>query len=316
MCLLGSLDALDDPRLVRIGHYEDGVTGRHDAAKLLTPFLESFLAKRRGPRVAVVLHDVDSQNKLCQTVLEMMRGGITDLGASVTVFHGGRESLDEEFTSRLPFPVTHLAPAGADWDEALRQRLRDGQFDYVVLFESSGMYRGEDIVSLIAPLLFGRLGAVWGSRRLSVRDIEESHRLRYRHKWLLGIASSVGSYILSLAYLVLYGRYISDTLSGARAMRTGYFIDAGVPLSDKQSNQELLSIADAPGGRDPGSLRALRGAFSRAGQAHDHPGRSGVDWHHPSTPFFRANPLGPPGVPPRSMTRTDDHPGSRSRLAG
>ncbi len=29
-----------DPRLVRIGHYEDGVTGRHDASKVLTPFLE------------------------------------------------------------------------------------------------------------------------------------------------------------------------------------------------------------------------------------------------------------------------------------
>src|SRR5262245_29395678 len=30
---LGRLDALEDPRLVRIGNYEDGVTGRHDPAK-------------------------------------------------------------------------------------------------------------------------------------------------------------------------------------------------------------------------------------------------------------------------------------------
>ena len=238
---LGRLDALDDPRLVRIGHYEDGVTGRHDAAKLLTPFLQSFLTRGRSPRVAVVLHDVDSQNKLCQTVLEMIRGGITDVRAAVSVFHDGRESLDDVFASRLPFPVVRIDAPRGEWDRVLRQHIVDGPFDYVVLFESSGMYRGEDIVSLITPLTFGRLGAVWGSRRLSVRDIEESYRLRYRHNWWLGTVSAAGSYALSLAYLLLYGRYVSDTLSGARAMRTAYYLDSGVSLHDKQTNQELLS---------------------------------------------------------------------------
>ena len=37
---LGRLETLEDPRLVRIGHYEDGVSGRHDASKVLTPFPE------------------------------------------------------------------------------------------------------------------------------------------------------------------------------------------------------------------------------------------------------------------------------------
>ena len=226
---------------MRIGHYEDGVSGRHDAAKLLTPFLESFLARRRPPRVAVVLHDVDSQNKLCQTVLEMIRGGVGGAGVDLAVFHDGRDPLEESFAGRLPFPVVQLLAEPGGREEELRRHLVDGRFDYVVLFESSGMYRGEDIVSLIAPLKSGRLGAVWGSRRLSVRDIEESYRLRYRHHWLLGTVSAVGSHALSLAYLVLYGRYVSDTLSGVRAMRTAYYLDSAARLDDKQGNQELLS---------------------------------------------------------------------------
>jgi 2-phospho-L-lactate transferase/gluconeogenesis factor (CofD/UPF0052 family) len=239
---LGRLDALDDPRLVRIGHYEDGVSGRHDAAKLLTPFLNSFLVRRRPPRVAVVLHDVDSENKLCQTVLEMTRGGIADLACEVTVFHGGLASLDRDFTARLPFAIVGLEAPESSWDDALRDRLcRDG-FDYVVLFESSGMYRGEDIIALISPLLLGRLDAVWGSRRLSVRDIEESQRLRYRHNVALRAVSSVGSYVLSLCYLALYGRYVSDTLSGARGMRTSFFLDANIRLTHAQANQQLLSM--------------------------------------------------------------------------
>jgi hypothetical protein len=239
---MGPLDSLDDPRLVRIGHYEDGVTGRHDAAKLLTPFLDAFVARRRRPRVAVVLHDVDSQNKLCQTVLEMMRGGIDAQGASVTVFHDGSEALEPEFAAHLPFPVIRVESAEGSWDRVLRDWLVRERFDYVVLFESSGMYPGEDIVSLIAPLLLGRLDAVWGSRRLSVRDIEESQQLRYRHHLALRALSTVGSYVLSLAYLALYGRYVSDTLSGARAMRTALLLEAAVRLADKQTNQRLLSL--------------------------------------------------------------------------
>ncbi len=238
---LGKLDALDDPRLVRIGHYEDGVTGRHDAAKLLTPFITGFLSRRRTPKVAVVLHDVDSENKLSQTILEMVRGGIERQDAAVTVFHGSHEALDDTFVGRLPFPVVRVEAPEATWDALLQPQLTAGGFDYVVLFESSGMYRGEDIVSLISPLLFGRLDAVWGSRRLSVRDIEESYRLRYRHNMLLGTISAVGSYALSIAYLLLYGRYISDTLSGARAMRLRFLIEADVRVSAKQANQRLLS---------------------------------------------------------------------------
>jgi hypothetical protein len=110
----------------------------------------------------------------------------------------------------------------------------------VLLFESSGMYSGEDIPWLLSHLT-GRLDAVWGSRRLSVRDIEESYRLKYRKHGMLGAVSYAGSHALSLAYLLLYGRYVSDTLSAARAIRTADVLAAPVTLTHKDVNQYLLS---------------------------------------------------------------------------
>jgi hypothetical protein len=118
---------------------------------------------------------------------------------------------------------------------------RNGGFDYVALFESSGMYRGEDLVALASHLAVGRFDAVWGSRRLSVRDIQESYRLRYRKNVLLGAISYVGSHALSLAYLLLYGRYISDTLSAVRAVRAADAFESGIDLTDKRANHRLLS---------------------------------------------------------------------------
>jgi hypothetical protein len=82
---------------------------------------------------------------------------------------------------------------------------------------------------------------VWGSRRLSVRDIEESYRLRYRKNALLGAISYFGSHALSLAYLFMYGRYISDTLSAVRAVRAADAFDTGIDLTDKRANHLLLS---------------------------------------------------------------------------
>ena len=233
---LGPLDSIEDPRLVRIGNYEDGVTGRHDAARVLGPFIDGIVAADRRKRVAVLLHDAGSSNKVVQTMLEMVRGGIERVPVDVTVFFAG-EPLETSFTANLPFAVSRL-PGG---DATFASAARGGGFDYVALFESSGMYRGEDLVGLASQLAMGRFDAVWGSRRLSVRDIQESYRLRYRKNLLLGGVSYVGSHALSLAYLFLYGRYISDTLSAVRAVRAADAFDPAIDLTHKRANHLLLS---------------------------------------------------------------------------
>jgi hypothetical protein len=240
---LGRLESIEDPRLIRVGNYEAGETGRHDAAKVLAPYIAGFIARERSvQRVAAVLCDTRSPTKLTQTVLEMVRGGIRQPSIDLTVFHAGDADLESSLVERLSFPVRRLTGATeAERDRELRAALAAGGFDYVVLFDSSGMYNGEDIAGLASYLTFGRLDAVWGSRRLSVRDIEESYRIRYRHKAVQGAISAAGSHILSLQFLLLYGRYVADTLSGARAIRASDALAAPCPLTHKLANQYLLS---------------------------------------------------------------------------
>ena len=234
---LGPTDTIEDPRLVRIGNYEDGVTGRHDAARVLEPFLASIVRRGERYRACILLLETSSLNKITQSLLEMVRGGIADVPLDITVFYAGPEPLASPLTERLPFAVQHVR----EGEGAFARVAREGGFDYVVLFESSGMYRGEEIVPLLSPLAMGRLDAVWGSRRLSVRDIQESYRLRYSANTLTGAMSSMGSHALSLACLIFYGRYITDTLSGVRAVRAGDALDPAIDLTDKNANHLLLS---------------------------------------------------------------------------
>ena len=238
---LGRLENIEDPRLVRIGSYEEGATGRHDAKKVLTPFIETILASRRPKKVAVLLLNTRSLNKVSQSLLELMRAGSARLLFQVSVFYSSPDELAPRFVARLPMAVHRLGAEEDFADPAFVRSLGEQAFDYVVLFDSSGSYKGEDIFNLVSLLGNTRLDSVWGSRRLSVRDIHQSYKGRYGHRMLLGAVSYLGSHLLSLAYLVLYGRHISDTLTGVRAVKIGYFIDSCTELDHPRINHYLLS---------------------------------------------------------------------------
>lgn len=237
---LGHLESLEDPRLVRIGNYEEGVSGRHDASKVLTPFIKAFLRRGERQRLAILLVHTESLNKVAESIVEMVRAGISELPLVPTVFYEGSESFAPDFLASLPFDVRHLGTRGSTSAVAFEQIAKDPAFDYVMLFESSGMYRGDDVVSLATHLTGGRLDAIWGSRRLSVNDIKEAYRLVYRHKSLKAAISYVGSHLLSVSYLLLYGRYISDTLSGVRVIRSSFLREESLDYQQRDFNQLVL----------------------------------------------------------------------------
>lgn len=240
---LGRLRSVEDPRLLRIADFEEEASGRHDAERVLTPFVESFLARSAERRIGVVLLSTESLDKVSQTLLEALRAGLGEVPARFTVLYRSAQTLAADFAAALPFACENLArddagPAGET--ELVREAAGRG-FDDVILFESSGRYLGEEIVNVAALLVGGSLDAVWGSRRLSLRDIRESYRLRYRGHRLIGAVSYVGSHLLSLACLALHGRYVSDTLTGVRAVRAGHLTPEVVAGDPRLLNQRLLS---------------------------------------------------------------------------
>ena len=247
---LGSLQRLEDPRLVRIANWEDAATGRHDAAKVIAPFIQALTTREKRPSVAVLLLETDSRDKLAQSVLEATRAGLARLPVEATFFYASELPLPPELTSALPFPARNVRAAGVTGGDvaAFRAAVDAGGFDYVALFESSGMYRGEDLVGLLALLRGGRVDAAWGSRRLSLQDVRESYRVRFDKSPLAGALSSLGSHALSLATLVLFGRYVTDTLSGARAVRRELLERVGFALEDKTLNHRLLGVVLGSGG--------------------------------------------------------------------
>jgi len=247
----GAVDRLVDPRHLWIHDFEAGATGRHDGPKVLDPFLDQLLRAVERPRVALLLDNTTAADNVIETAVELVRGGITGVPIDLRVYHGAAAAIDERTRAALPFALVGLT--GADVHRAFAEAADAWHADYVASFDSSGMYWGEDLARLLAQVPLGPPAAIWGSRRLSVRDVHASYRLRYRRRVWLGVASYVGSHVLSLLYLLLYGRYVSDTLSGVWIVARRYAVDGAWPPADPRAPQMLLSAVL----RDQAELREL-----------------------------------------------------------
>ncbi|NKB75731.1 MAG: hypothetical protein GKR96_01500 [Gammaproteobacteria bacterium] len=240
---LGNMEQIEDPRLIRIGNYEDQETGNHDPEKVLSPFVNEILAKKAALSVAVLLTENSSVNKTVQTVLEMARSKL-QFPYDVTIYYQGVE-IDYFQEVDLPFKTSHVENKG---NELMLRAVLENSHDYVCLMECSGMYHGYDVISLISNLNQPNVDAVWGSRRLSASDMKASYKFRYRHRVSLGAVSYIGSYMLSLSYLSLYGRYVSDTLSGLRVVKSHFLRKNQSNFERDNFNQYLLSdLLDSKG---------------------------------------------------------------------
>ena len=238
---IGDLHGIDDPRLLQVRNFEDQLSGTHDADKILTPFIEAIESANSSLAIATLLQSNISTEKTVQTVMDMSRSFVAkQFSHDVTVFYAG-EKIDLLHSMELPFAIRQIdAATQAQSDKTLLAAALAENFDYVCLMECSGMYHGSDAMHLMSSLQGKQVSAIWGSRRLSVSDVQASYQFRYQKHWLLGLISRLGSHALSLIYLVLYGHFISDTLSGLRIVRTDVLKQLNLAIEQENFNQKLL----------------------------------------------------------------------------
>ena len=188
--------------------------------------------------MAVLLHDAGSLNKVTQTLLEMVRGGIETLPLEMSVFCLLPGELDRGVRGAAAVCRARRCRHAAAFLDAVRAgglRLRR-PVRVVGHVPRRGSARAR-----VAPdgrparCRLGQPAAV-GPRHPGVVSAALQDQRRARRDQLLPAATCSASRIC-----VLYGRYISDTLSAVRAVRAADALEAGIDLTHKRANQHLLS---------------------------------------------------------------------------
>ena len=109
-CRSAASTRCEDPRLVRVGQLRGGRIGPARCAEGPRALHLAVDRRRRGtssgsPWCCTTRASTD---KIAQTLLEMVRGGIADLPIEVTVFCETEAPIDAAFLGALPFPVREL----------------------------------------------------------------------------------------------------------------------------------------------------------------------------------------------------------------
>ena len=220
------------------------MTGRHDAAKML-----GAVHRRRCRRAATSVawrcccttpgRSTRSRRRCSRWCAAASPTCRSTSRCSTTA----RDARPTRFLGALPFAVHAAAATRCRRRRALRDALPSGRFDYVMLFESSGMYSGEDVAVAGLPSdarpARRRLGqpAAVGARHPGVVPAAlPPNALARRHQLRRQPSAEPG------CTCVLYGRYISDTLSAVRAVRAADALrHPASPLTHKRANQHLLA---------------------------------------------------------------------------
>lgn len=137
------------------------------------------------------------------------------MGKEVIVVDGGSTDGTGEIARRqrgVKVISSRLPGRGA----ALRQGIEECRGNLVLFFPSDNEYQAEDLHQVVAHLSDGTYKAVFGTRMTKVMDLSRHLRRIYGGHRIQYLLSKYGGMMISIATLLLYNRYVTDTLTGVK----------------------------------------------------------------------------------------------------
>ncbi len=180
------------------------------------------------PRVSIIIPAKDEEESL-SILLKDLNAVLADLrGYGFEVIVVDDRSRDETARVAREAGAWVLRNDGARSGKgiALRQGLAAARGDYLVMMDADYSHRPEDLPQFLLALN-GGAGLVVGSRIYGGSD--EYTRVR-----------ALGNILLTAAFGLFHGRYLSDALNGYKAFRREVFTDFTYTSADFEIEIELL----------------------------------------------------------------------------
>ncbi len=206
----------------------------HDLVSIVVPVLNE---ERTVEAVLQELTALDFQNFGLSKEILLVDGGSTDRTLELARSVRGVKILQ----------LNGVSGRGA----ALRRGLEQARGDLILFYPADGEYRATDLYNVAGSILGHRYPVVFGTRAIKT-SLED----RLRQVYGGGVAytlSKYGGMLLSMLTLLLYNRYLSDTLTGvkgfdAKALRdldlkgTGPDLDLELVAKLSRANRYILEI--------------------------------------------------------------------------
>jgi 2-phospho-L-lactate transferase/gluconeogenesis factor (CofD/UPF0052 family) len=144
--------------------------------------------------------------------------GPSGLSKEVILVDGGSSDRTHEIARSVRGVKTFSLPPGQFGRGAsLRYGVAQARGNIIVFFPSDNEYRVDDIHTMVGHIINDRFEAVFGTRAVKCTDLDAHLRGIYGKSYSLYLLSKYGGILISVMTLLLYNRYVTDSLTSLKA---------------------------------------------------------------------------------------------------
>jgi len=169
--------------------------------------------------VSIIVPALDEQATVARVLRDLVQVDLSPLGISkeIILVDGGSADRTVELAQGIRGVKVLASAHRIGRGEALRRGIQQARGGQILFYPSDAEYNPEDIPGILTQLLSGRFEAVFGTRNLVIRDLKSHLKSVYGESAGLSLLSRYGGMLISILTLLLYNRYITDTLTGLKA---------------------------------------------------------------------------------------------------
>ena len=170
--------------------------------------------------VSIVVPALDEERTVEEVLLRVtaLDFGQSGLSKEVILVDGGSRDRTLELARSVRGVKTFRLPEGQFGRGAsLRYGVTQARGNIIVFFPSDNEYRAEDIYAIVSHIVNDRFEAVFGTRTVKCTDLDAHLRGIYGKSYRLYLLSKYGGILISIVTLLLYNRYVTDSLTSLKA---------------------------------------------------------------------------------------------------
>lgn len=237
-----------NPNSLRVHDWESDAGGHHGGIVFeeLRQIVQSRIEISLEPLhqlLSIIVPALDEERTIEQVLGDLVQLDLSPLGMSkeILVVDGGSKDRTLEL-ARTVRGVKVLSPGRRiGRGEALRTGLAEARGGLILFYPSDNEYNISDIPLLLSQLTSGKFQAVFGTRNLLLTDLKTRLDAVYSGHKGLSLVSRYGGILISTLTLLLYNRYLTDSLTSFKAFDAGVLRNLNLQSTGVDLDMEIVA---------------------------------------------------------------------------
>jgi len=193
--------------------------------------------------VSIVVPALNEEKTVAETLrrLTAMDFHTFDLGREIIFVDGGSTDKSYEIARNTPGVRAYRLPKKQGRGAALRFGIEKAHGDLIVFFPADLEYLEADLYNVVFSMVRNGFKAVFGTRAVKCTNLGAQLKTVYDGRYLPYMVSKYGGILLSTTTLLLYNRYVTDTLTSIKGFDAKFLRSLDLKSNGMDLDSEIVA---------------------------------------------------------------------------